>query len=91
MPLGDNFLTNGELKLIYQWLYAGAPEFGIVASDTLLNDTTRYQLPEFKPLTPPAAGKGMQFHLGHLMCDQIQTTTENFLLLAIKSSRRFIC
>ncbi len=64
MPLGDNFLTNGELKLIYQWLYAGAPEFGIVASDTLLNDTTRYQLPEFKPLTPPAAGKGMQFHLG---------------------------
>lgn len=64
MPLGDKFLTNGELKLIYEWINYGAPETGIVANENLLNDSTRYELPEFKPLAPPAAGKGMQFHLG---------------------------
>ena len=31
MPLGDDFLTNGELEFIRQWIEAGAPEAGQVA------------------------------------------------------------
>ena len=64
MPLGDRFLTNGELKFIYQWIGSGAPDTGVVANLDLLNDTSRYELPKFKVLAPPPAGSGIQFHLG---------------------------
>ncbi len=62
MPLGGNFLTKGELKLINEWIYAGAPKHGIVADSTVLNDTSRHTLPLFAPLPKPASG--MQFHVG---------------------------
>ena len=62
MPLGQPPLTNGELAFVEQWLLNGAPETGIVADESLLLDTTRYERPEFKPLEPPE--QGIQFHLG---------------------------
>ena len=62
MPLGLPYLTNGELAFIKAWISAGAPNSGIVADPALLNDTTRYQPPEFRTLAPPA--QGIQFRLG---------------------------
>ena len=48
MPLGTEFLTNGELEYIRQWIIAGAPETGVVADESLLEDTTIFEIPEFK-------------------------------------------
>ena len=62
MPLGLPSLTNGELNFIGTWIAAGAPETGVVANMNLLNDTTRYEPPEFQPLEPPT--EGVQLHLG---------------------------
>ena len=39
MPMGLDFLTNGELEFIRQWIIAGAPETGHVADESLLSDT----------------------------------------------------
>jgi hypothetical protein len=33
MPLGMDFLTNGELEFIRQWIISGAPDTGIVANE----------------------------------------------------------
>lgn len=62
MPLGLPPLTNGEIAYITSWIEAGAPETGIVVSEALLDDDTRYEPPAFQPLEPPA--QGIQFHLG---------------------------
>lgn len=62
MPLGGNFLTKGELKLMNEWIYAGAPQSGTVADTSVLRDTTRHSLPPFAPLQVPA--RGLQFHIG---------------------------
>ncbi len=62
MPLGQPFLTNGELELIRQWIEAGAPAGGVVADGALVADTTRYAAPEFVVLEAPE--KGFQLHLG---------------------------
>ena len=62
MPLGLPPLTNGELAFIKAWILAGAPETGVVADETLLADTTRYEEPEFIPLDPPE--HGFQLHVG---------------------------
>ena len=61
MPVGLDFLSNGELEFIRQWIIAGAPETGEVADETLLLDTTIYEPPEFGPLEIPE--NGMQVHL----------------------------
>tara|TARA_B100000678_G_scaffold285977_1_gene289970 strand:- start:1042 stop:2685 length:1644 start_codon:yes stop_codon:yes gene_type:complete len=61
MPLGLDFLTNGELEFIRQWIVAGAPETGEVADESLLQDTTIFEPPEFGPLEIPE--NGMQVHL----------------------------
>lgn len=61
MPLGDNFLTNGELEFIRQWIEAGAPESGQVASVELLANKTRYTPPPFEALSKPE--NGYQFHI----------------------------
>ena len=65
MPLGLDFLTNGELEYIRQWIIAGAPETGVVADESLLLDTTVYTPPDFEPLEIP--DNGLQVHLHHLM------------------------
>ena len=62
MPLGVDFLTNGQLEFIRQWIVAGAPDSGIVADINLLSDTSRFTLPDFEPLGVPE--NGIQLHLG---------------------------
>ena len=61
MPLGDDFLTNGELEFIRQWIEAGAPESGQVASVELLANKTRYTPSPFEALAEPK--NGYQFHI----------------------------
>ena len=61
MPLGDDFLTNGELEFIRQWIEAGAPESGQVASLELLSNETRYIPSPFEALALPESG--YQFHI----------------------------
>ena len=62
MPLGKPPLTNGELEFVLQWILAGAPSSGNVVDLGLLDDTERYEPPEFEPLPVPTSG--IQFHLG---------------------------
>lgn len=62
MPMGQQSLTNGELNFIGRWIFEGAPETGIVADMSLLDDTSRYEPPEFIPLEAPE--QGIQLHLG---------------------------
>ena len=64
MPMGEPYLTNGQLDFIKEWILGGAPEEGTVdkASEALLEDTTRYEPPKFFVLDPP--DQGMQLHLG---------------------------
>jgi len=61
MPLGLDFLTNGELEFIRQWIIAGAPETGVVANESLLLDNTIFSPPDFEPLEIPE--NGIQIHL----------------------------
>lgn len=61
MPLGLDFLTNGELEFIRQWIIAGAPEEGVVASESLLLDETVFSPPAFEPLEIPE--NGIQVHV----------------------------
>jgi hypothetical protein len=61
MPLGDDFLTNGELEFIRQWIEAGAPEEGQVASVELLTNEARYTPTPFEALAVPESG--YQFHI----------------------------
>ncbi|MAX09341.1 MAG: hypothetical protein CMG13_00555, partial [Candidatus Marinimicrobia bacterium] len=62
MPLGGPFLTNGELDFIEDWIWAGAPDTGIVADPLILNDISEYEAPEFTPLDIPETG--VQYHIG---------------------------
>ncbi len=64
MPIGGPSLTNGELKLISEWIRAGAPKTGVVADENLLIDTERFVIEddEYVPLAPPSSG--LQLNLG---------------------------
>lgn len=62
MPLGGDFLTNGQLEFIRKWIIEGAPKDGMVADVSLLEDESRFEDLPFEPLTPPESG--FQFHLG---------------------------
>ena len=62
MPLGMDFLTNGQLEFIRQWIVAGAPETGAVADSSLLQDSVRFVDVLFEPLQPPEVG--VQYHIG---------------------------
>ena len=61
MPIGLNYLTNGELEFIRQWIISGAPETGEVVDESLLSDTTVFSPPEFEPLEIP--DNGLQVHI----------------------------
>ncbi len=61
MPVGSESLTNGELDYIKEWILAGAPREEYVADVALLEDSSRYELPDFEPLAPPA--NGIQLHV----------------------------
>ena len=62
MPLGGDFLTNGQLEFIREWIIAGAPKSGQVADVELLADETRFKEIPFEPLPLPESG--YQFHIG---------------------------
>lgn len=64
MPLGGLPLTNGQLKMIQEWITEGAPEDGEVVDAKILEDETRFEFPEeaYTPLSPPASG--IQLTLG---------------------------
>ena len=64
MPLGLPPLTNGELEYIREWIIAGAPETGFVADDQLLENTSRFELPEGEYAALPPPESGYQLHLG---------------------------
>jgi len=64
MPLGFPALTVGQQEFIREWINAGAPKTGIVAPDSLLDDTMHYQSADFTPLDPPLVGSGYQVTTG---------------------------
>lgn len=56
-------MTNGELEFIREWILKGAPKEGVVASESLLEDTSRFEPDDtFTPLELPESG--VQIHLG---------------------------
>ncbi len=64
MPLGKPYLTNGQLAFVKEWILGGAPKETVVAAakESLLEDTTIYETPDFTELKPPE--QGIQFNLG---------------------------
>ena len=62
MPLGDDFLTNGQLEFIREWIVNGAPKEGFVADIELLQNEERYESVPFEVLEAPE--QGYQFHVG---------------------------
>lgn len=64
MPFGGPSLSYGELEFIRKWIIAGAPRTGVVAEESLLGDSLRFEIPEseFTRLEPPS--QGIQLHLG---------------------------
>jgi len=64
MPPGNVPITNGEIAFLQQWIVAGAPKTGEVASTSVLNDKTVFTPDDshFHALTPPTSG--VQLHLG---------------------------
>jgi len=61
MPLGGDFLRNGELEFIRKWILLGAPLEGKVVDLSLLADTSRFETLPFAPLKLPE--NGYQFHI----------------------------
>ena len=62
MPLGAPSLTNGQLEFVKTWIMEGAPQTGSVVDVSVLDDTSRFEPPEFRVLDPPQ--NGIQLHLG---------------------------
>ncbi len=65
MPSGRPAISERELEALRLWIYAGAPETGVVIGTEALLDAC---LPDpepldIAPLSPPAAGDGLQFVL----------------------------
>ncbi|NJO25443.1 MAG: hypothetical protein HC867_06275 [Bacteroidia bacterium] len=62
MPLGSQYLTNGQIEFIKQWIMKGAAKTGSIVDETILNDSVVCTVP-FVPLDPPAAGEGFQLKI----------------------------
>lgn len=60
MPTGTAGLSVGQLEFVRQWIAAGAPRTGVVASAALLADRSAQLSPPFVPLAAPVAGTGYQ-------------------------------
>ena len=56
MPLGGEPLTIGQLEFVRKWILQGAPRDGFVVDSTLLSDTRKQYIEDFKPLPLPASG-----------------------------------
>ncbi len=61
MPYSGLPLTNGELKMISEWIVQGAPEDGQVVDASILEDVSRYEFPDeiYTPLSIPPSGYQM--------------------------------
>jgi hypothetical protein len=62
MPMGSQYLSNGQIEFIKQWIIKGAPKTGSVVDETLLNNTIVCSQP-FIPLDPPATADGFQLKI----------------------------
>jgi hypothetical protein len=56
MPLGGKPISKGALAFVQKWIDAGAPNVGVVADASLLDDTTPSFVPDanFTPLAAPS-------------------------------------
>jgi hypothetical protein len=62
MPLGGNYLTQGQVEFIKRWINAGATATEAGISLSVLKDSTACQQ-DITPLAAPAAGKGFQMKI----------------------------
>lgn len=62
MPLGGNFLTQGEVDFIRKWIINGASATDGSVSESLFDNKNPCQ-PQIEPLAPPAAGTGFQLKI----------------------------
>jgi len=62
MPLGGNYLTQGQVEFIKRWINAGATATETGISMAVLKDSTACQQ-DITPLAAPATGKGFQMKI----------------------------
>jgi hypothetical protein len=62
MPLGGNFLSQGEVDFIRKWIINGASATDGSVNESLLDNKNPCQ-PQIEPLAPPAAGAGFQLKI----------------------------
>lgn len=62
MPLGGNFLTQGEVEFIRSWIVNGASATDGSVNQSLLDNKNPCQ-PQIDALPPPDAGKGFQLKI----------------------------
>ena len=62
MPLGGNFLSQGEVEFIRKWIINGASATDGSVNESLLDNKNPCQ-PQIEPLSPPAAGAGFQLKI----------------------------
>jgi hypothetical protein len=62
MPLGGNFLSQGEVDFIRKWIINGASATDGSVNESLLDNKNPCQ-PQIEPLAPPAAGTGFQLKI----------------------------
>lgn len=62
MPLGGNFLTQGEVDFIRRWIINGASATDGSVNESLLDNKNPCQ-PQIEPLAPPTAGTGFQLKI----------------------------
>jgi len=63
MPVGSQAIPQGQVDFLRKWIEAGAPRAGDVADASLLSNKTPQTAAAFQPLSPPAAGQGIQIHV----------------------------
>jgi len=62
MPLGGNFLSQGEVDFIQKWIINGASATDGSVNESLLDNKNPCQ-PQIEPLAPPPAGTGFQLKI----------------------------
>lgn len=62
MPLGGNYLTQGQVEFVKRWINAGATATETGISTGVLKDSTACQQ-DITPLAPPPIGKGFQMKI----------------------------
>ncbi|MBI3500463.1 MAG: T9SS type A sorting domain-containing protein [Bacteroidetes bacterium] len=80
MPSPPNpALSKYEIELVRQWIFAGAPQTGMLVDTAVINEYyTIGGINNVTALAPPAAGTGFQVHLGKIFVPK-GTETEIFI------------